>query len=274
MQSVRGQDGRAGLRLAARGQFQDRTVDDFAKQARGALQAGPEPEGPGARPAQRPGRPARRRGRRLGGLPARGRGGRHTNGQLAGLARRPSRPRPSTTCAAAATTRCDACPPALKTVPLVVLVNGGSASACEIVAGALQDHKRAIIMGAQTFGKGSVQTIRQLGPTPALKLTTARYYTPSGRSIQAKGIVPDVMVDETAEGNVFAALRMREADLEKHLHSGQGAESQGRGAREGPRGSAQEARGRSAQEARRRPQAAARVRQRRGLPAGAGAEPA
>ncbi len=111
-------------------------------------------------------------------------------------------------------------PDALKSIPMVVLVNEGSASASEIVAGALQDHKRAVIMGAQTFGKGSVQTVRQLSPETALKITTARYYTPSGRSIQAKGIVPDVMLDETAEGNVFAALRMREADLEKHLQNG------------------------------------------------------
>jgi carboxyl-terminal processing protease len=108
-------------------------------------------------------------------------------------------------------------PAAVKTVPLVVLVNEGSASASEIVAGALQDHQRATIMGAQTFGKGSVQTIRPLPADTALKITTARYYTPSGRSIQAKGIEPDVWLDETAEGNVFAALRMREADLDKHL---------------------------------------------------------
>ena len=113
---------------------------------------------------------------------------------------------------------------AFKKVPLVVLVNEGSASASEIVAGALQDHKRATLMGSQTFGKGSVQTVRQLGPDTALKITTARYYTPSGRSIQAKGIVPEVMLDETPEGNVFAALRTREADLDKHLSNGKEAE--------------------------------------------------
>jgi len=112
-------------------------------------------------------------------------------------------------------------PGALKTVPLVVLVNEGSASASEIVAGALQDHGRATIMGSQTFGKGSVQTVRSLGPDTGLKLTTARYYTPNKRSIQAKGIVPDIMVDETAEGDVYAALRTREADLEKHLSNSQ-----------------------------------------------------
>ncbi|MFN3297996.1 S41 family peptidase [Caldimonas sp.] len=113
-------------------------------------------------------------------------------------------------------------PEAVKTVPLVVLVNEGSASASEIVAGALQDHKRAIVMGSQTFGKGSVQTVRQLTADTALKLTTARYYTPAGRSIQATGIVPDLMIDETAEGNVFSALRTREVDLTRHLENGNG----------------------------------------------------
>jgi carboxyl-terminal processing protease len=111
-------------------------------------------------------------------------------------------------------------PEAVKTVPVVVLVNEGSASASEIVAGALQDHKRAVIMGSQTFGKGSVQTVRQLTAETAVKLTTARYYTPAGRSIQATGIVPDLMLDETAEGNVFGALRTREADLTRHLENG------------------------------------------------------
>ena len=108
-------------------------------------------------------------------------------------------------------------PEALKKVPMVVLVNAGSASASEIVAGALQDYKRAIIMGSQTFGKGSVQTIRQLSADTAVKLTTARYYTPNGRSIQAKGIVPDIMVDEYADGDGLNSLRLHEADLQKHL---------------------------------------------------------
>jgi carboxyl-terminal processing protease len=108
-------------------------------------------------------------------------------------------------------------PAALKTVPMVVLVNTGSASASEIVAGALQDYKRAIIMGSQTFGKGSVQTLRQLTSDTAVKLTTARYYTPQGRSIQARGIMPDLLVDESADGDGLNGLRVREADLEKHL---------------------------------------------------------
>jgi carboxyl-terminal processing protease len=113
-------------------------------------------------------------------------------------------------------------PPEIKTVPMVVLVNGASASASEIVAGALQDHKRATVMGSQTFGKGSVQTIIPLrgeGDRPsAIKLTTARYYTPSGRSIQAKGIEPDLQVDDTAQGS-FGGLQVREADLAHHLEN-------------------------------------------------------
>ncbi|TFW06562.1 S41 family peptidase [Oxalobacteraceae bacterium OM1] len=108
-------------------------------------------------------------------------------------------------------------PEAVKKVPMVVLVNTGSASASEIVAGALQDYKRATIMGTQTFGKGSVQTIRQLSADTAVKLTTARYYTPNGRSIQARGIVPDLLVDETPEGDGLNGFRIRESDLQKHL---------------------------------------------------------
>ncbi|AMO37230.1 Carboxy-terminal-processing protease [Thauera humireducens] len=105
-------------------------------------------------------------------------------------------------------------PAGAKDVPMVVLVNGGSASASEIVAGALQDHKRAVVMGTQTFGKGSVQTILPLNNSTAIKLTTARYYTPSGRSIQAKGIEPDIVVEESANGS---SRRVREADLQGHL---------------------------------------------------------
>ncbi len=110
-------------------------------------------------------------------------------------------------------------PAEAKTVPMVVLVNGGSASASEIVAGALQDHERAVVMGQQTFGKGSVQTILPLGNNTAIKLTTARYYTPKGRSIQARGIVPDIPLDDGV--NDRSALKLREADLTKHLTEGQ-----------------------------------------------------
>jgi carboxyl-terminal processing protease len=103
-------------------------------------------------------------------------------------------------------------PAAAKTVPMVVLVNGASASASEIVAGALQDHHRATIVGTQTFGKGSVQTILPLPNNQAVKLTTARYYTPNGRSIQAKGIVADIVVEDEA-----TKVLLREADLQHHL---------------------------------------------------------
>jgi len=103
----------------------------------------------------------------------------------------------------------------LKTVPMVVLVNAGSASASEIVAGALQDHQRAKVLGTRTFGKGSVQVILPVSPASAIKLTTSRYFTPNGRSIQATGIVPDYEVPDTAEGDLFRLPR--EADLQRHL---------------------------------------------------------
>lgn len=111
-------------------------------------------------------------------------------------------------------------PETFKTLPMVVLINGGSASASEIVAGALQDHKRAVIMGTQSFGKGSVQTILPLGNNTAIKLTTARYYTPNGRSIQATGIVPDIISEDPATAVQDNAFRLRESDLERHLING------------------------------------------------------
>lgn len=104
--------------------------------------------------------------------------------------------------------------------PLVVLINGGSASASEIVAGALQDHKRAIIMGTDSFGKGSVQTVLPLTGERAIKLTTARYYTPGGRSIQAQGIKPDLRVDEGRLTGINRDAGVKERNLSGHLENG------------------------------------------------------
>ncbi|WP_197329664.1 S41 family peptidase [Ralstonia syzygii] len=114
--------------------------------------------------------------------------------------------------------------PEFKTVPIVVLTNAYTASASEIVAGALQDHHRAKTMGKTTFGKGSVQTVRPLSNDTGIKLTIAYYYTPSGKSIQAKGIRPDVPVDQNPEGDPDDALITREIDTERHLHNKQESE--------------------------------------------------
>lgn len=112
----------------------------------------------------------------------------------------------------------------IKGAPIVVLINGGSASASEIVAGALQDHKRAVIMGTRSFGKGSVQTILPMNNGTAVKLTTARYFTPNGRSIQAEGIVPDIMTERLNVSNTEKPVldRIKEADLNGHLANGNG----------------------------------------------------
>ncbi|MBP0047107.1 S41 family peptidase [Marinobacterium sp. AK62] len=117
--------------------------------------------------------------------------------------------------------------------PLVVLINGGSASASEIVAGALQDHERALIMGTDSFGKGSVQTVLPLGQERAIKLTTARYFTPGGRSIQAQGIKPDLRVDEARLTLLEEEGRVKERDLAGHLENANGESTEQASASEG-----------------------------------------
>ena len=114
----------------------------------------------------------------------------------------------------------------LNGAPIVVLINGGSASASEIVAGALQDRRRAVIMGTRSFGKGSVQTILPINDTRAVKLTTALYYTPNGRSIQAEGIVPDIVVERAEVKSVESSRRTKESDLQGSLSGGDPADTQ------------------------------------------------
>ena len=113
-------------------------------------------------------------------------------------------------------------------IPLIVLINGGSASASEIVAGALQDHKRAVIVGTQSFGKGSVQSVLPIGGDKAIKLTTARYFTPKGRSIQAQGIHPDVFVEQS-EVTTYEQSYYKESDLSGHLSNGNSEDEDNRG---------------------------------------------
>ena len=120
----------------------------------------------------------------------------------------------------------------IKTVPMVVLINVGSASASEIVAGALQDHKRATILGNRSFGKGSVQVILPISDETAIKLTTSRYFTPLGRSIQATGIAPDLVVTDTAQGDLFRVPR--EADLQRHLGNDQAKDGEVKGNADDP----------------------------------------
>ncbi len=125
-------------------------------------------------------------------------------------------------------------------LPLVVLINDGSASASEIVAGALQDHKRAVIMGTRSFGKGSVQSVIPISNDRAIKLTTALYYTPKGRSIQAQGIEPDVDVERVQVASIQQGVSTTEADLVRHLGNGKGGKESNRKEREQKRVSSAE----------------------------------
>ncbi len=222
-QSVRGKEVEPGYGWVRVSQFQERTVEDFAKKVNEIYKQDPNIKGLVLDLRNDPGGLLNAAVAISAAFLPEGAIVVSTNGQTA-ESKQVLKATPSDYRGLPGVDAIKSLPASLKSVPLIVLVNEGSASASEIVAGALQDQKRATIMGSQSFGKGSVQTFRALGPDTGLKITTSRYYTPSGRSIQAKGIVPDVMVDETEEGSPYAVLRMREADYDKHLTSGQGEE--------------------------------------------------
>jgi hypothetical protein len=278
VQSVKSKLARGRLRLSAHHLFpgEYRCGGGQAPQRPG--QTWPA-EGAGTRPAQRSGRPAEQCRRRLGGLPAAGFLVTSTDGR-APDAKHPVPRSPADYLRGSRDDYIKQLPAEARTVPMVVLVNGGSASASEIVAGALQDHKRAIVLGTTTFGKGSVQTVLPLPGNTAIKLTTARYFTPLGRSIQAKGIVPDIVVEETRQRRLAPSACAKPTSITTSTTtrrlSETAKESPNRPKRRHPRSRPDEAEGAARRTRKRRSGRAAEPRTgfEKGLPADPGAESA